>query len=92
MNNYEEYNDCKTQLEQIWKINANGIKIRSKCEWYEHGKKIFVILSKPRKKAVLFKAKFEQLFIMTKKQTMKQKLIIIFIIFSVICIKKTILF
>ena len=34
MNNYEEYNDCKTQLEQIYKIKTNGIKIRSKCEWY----------------------------------------------------------
>ena len=39
MNNHEEYNDCKTQLEQIYKIKANGIKIRSKCEWSEHGEK-----------------------------------------------------
>ena len=39
MNNHEEYNDCKTQLEQIYKIKANGIKIRSKCEWYEHREK-----------------------------------------------------
>ena len=39
MNNHEEYNDCKTQLEQIYKIKANGIKIRSKCEWYKHGEK-----------------------------------------------------
>ena len=29
---HEEYNDCKTQLQQIYKIKANGIKIRSKCE------------------------------------------------------------
>ena len=36
-------------------------------------RKILKILSKPRKKAVLFKAKFEQLFIVTKKQMMKQK-------------------
>ena len=36
MNNPVEYNDCKTQLEQICKIKANGIEIRSKCEWYEH--------------------------------------------------------
>ena len=40
------------------------------------------------KKAVLFKAKFEQLFIMTKKEMKKQKSIIIFILFSIICIKK----
>ena len=32
MNNYEEYNVCKTQLKQIYKIKENGIKIRSKCE------------------------------------------------------------
>ena len=29
MNNHEEYNDCKTQLEQVYNIKANGIKIRS---------------------------------------------------------------
>ena len=32
MNNHEEYNDCKTQIEQIYKIKANGIKIGS--GWY----------------------------------------------------------
>ena len=39
MNNHDEYNDCKSQLEQICKIKANRIKIRSKCEWYGHGEK-----------------------------------------------------
>ena len=39
LNNHEEYNDCKTQLEQMYKIKVNGIKIRSKCEWYQHGEK-----------------------------------------------------
>ena len=39
MNNHEEYNDCKTHLEQIYKIKANRIKIRIKCEWYEQGEK-----------------------------------------------------
>ena len=33
----KNYNDCKTPLEQIYKIKANGITIRSKCEWYEDG-------------------------------------------------------
>ena len=28
MSNHEEYNDCKTQLEHIYKIKANGIKIQ----------------------------------------------------------------
>ena len=39
MNNHEEYNDCKTQLERIYKVTANGMKIRSKCEWLEHYEK-----------------------------------------------------
>ena len=39
MNNHEEYNDCKTQLERIYKVTANGMKIRSKCEWLEHNQK-----------------------------------------------------
>ena len=39
MNNHEEYNDCKSQLEQIHKIKANRIKVRSKCEWYDYGEK-----------------------------------------------------
>ena len=50
MNNHEEY-DCKTQLKQIYKIKANGIKFRSKCEWYEHGEKsskFFLNLEKSR--------------------------------------------
>ena len=39
MHNHEEYNYCKIQLEQIYKIKANGKKIRSKCEWYRHREK-----------------------------------------------------
>ena len=51
VNKHEEYNDCKTQLEQIYKIKANGIKIRSKCEWYKLGEKspkLFLNLEKSR--------------------------------------------
>ena len=45
MNNHEEYNDFKTQLEQIYKIKANGTSmIRAR-------RKILKILSKPRKKS-----------------------------------------
>ena len=29
----------KTKLEQIYEEKANGVKIRSKCEWYEFGEK-----------------------------------------------------
>ena len=51
MKNHEEHNECKTQLEQIYKIKVNGIKIRSKCDWYEHGEKsskFFLSLKKSR--------------------------------------------
>ena len=51
MSNHEEYNDCKTQLEQIYKMKAIGIKIKSKCEWQEHGEKsskFFLNLEKSR--------------------------------------------
>ena len=51
MNNHVEYNDSKTQLEQTYKIKANGIKISSKFEWYKHGEKsskFFVNLEKSR--------------------------------------------
>ena len=49
MNNHEEYNDCKTQLEQIFKVKTNGIKIRSKCQWYKYevkSSKFFLNLEK----------------------------------------------
>ena len=84
MNNYEQYNDCKTQLEHNYKIKANGIKIRSKYEWYEHGEessKVFQYLENSR-------AIQNQVQTVTKQQVMKQKLIIIFILFSMIFIKK----
>ena len=51
INNHEVYNDCKTQLGQIYKIKANVIKIRSKCEWQEQGElssKFFLNLGKRR--------------------------------------------
>ena len=34
-----KYLDCKNKLEQIYEEKANGIKIRSKCEWYKFGEK-----------------------------------------------------
>ena len=44
--------------------------------------------SKITLKVALLKAKFEQIIITTKKPLMKQKLIIIFVLFSNIFIKK----
>ena len=34
-----DYQVCKQQLDEIYEKKAKGIKIRSKCNWYEHGEK-----------------------------------------------------
>ena len=33
------YKVCKQQLDEIYEKKAKSIKIRSKCNWYEHGEK-----------------------------------------------------
>ena len=81
MNNHDKYNDCKTQLEQIYKIKANEMKIRSKYEEYKHGEK-------SSKFSLIFKADFNQLFVMTKKAIMREKLILTFILYSIVYIDK----
>ena len=46
-----EYIECKNKLEQIYSEKANGIRIRSKCDWYEYGEKsskFFLNLEKSR--------------------------------------------
>ena len=46
-----EYISCKSKLDQFYKEKANGIRIRSKCDWYEYGEKstkFFLILEKTR--------------------------------------------
>ena len=35
----EYYLRYKLRLEEIYEITANGVKIRSKCDWYEYGEK-----------------------------------------------------
>ena len=37
--NRKLYNHYKNKLETIYDHIANGIRIRSKCGWYEHGRK-----------------------------------------------------
>ena len=39
LNNNPEYYQCKTQLEDIYQIQVDGIRTRSKCMWYEFGEK-----------------------------------------------------
>ena len=34
-----DYKVCKQQLDDIYEKKAKGIKIRRKCNWYEHGEK-----------------------------------------------------
>ena len=41
LNNNPEYYECKAQLEDIYQIQVDGIRTRSKCMWYEFGKKSF---------------------------------------------------
>ena len=38
-NNLGEYNSIKSELDAIYDHIAEGIRIRSKCDWYEQGKK-----------------------------------------------------
>ena len=37
--NLVEYINCKNQLKEIYDDIAKGIKVRSKCQWYEQGEK-----------------------------------------------------
>ena len=34
-----EYIDCRNKLDKIYEQKINGIRIRSKYNWYEHGEK-----------------------------------------------------
>ena len=46
-----DYKVCKQQLDEIYEKKEKGIKIRSKCNWYEHGEKptkFFLNLEKHR--------------------------------------------
>ena len=49
--NKDEYRNCKDELNKIYDNVAKGVKIRSKCNWYEHGEKsskFFLNLEKSR--------------------------------------------
>ena len=35
----EDYQACKTKLDQIYDKKVEGLKIRNKCDWYEKGEK-----------------------------------------------------
>ena len=57
--NLEKYNNCKTNLEQIYDHIAEGIKVRTKTQWYEEGEKsskFFLNLEKTKLPVVLLKS------------------------------------
>ena len=37
--NIEEYHKCKADLDEIYDNIAEGVKIRSNCQWYEENEK-----------------------------------------------------
>ena len=60
----DHYLECKNNLEQIYQEKANGVKIRSKCDWYEFGEK----------SSMHCKTRFELSFVTKKKLRIKTKL------------------
>ena len=40
-NNLGKYNSIKNELDAIYDHIAEGIRIRSKCDWYEHATNFF---------------------------------------------------
>ena len=37
--NIEEYHKCKADLDEIYDNIAEGVKVRSRCQWYEENEK-----------------------------------------------------
>ena len=35
----QDYNECKRELDEIYEKIAEGIRVRSRCQWYEEGEK-----------------------------------------------------
>ena len=68
-----EYIDCKNKSDKTYEQKINGIRIRSKCDWYEYGEKsskFFLIL----KKRDLHKAQFEILQKIKKSLTCHKRI------------------
>ena len=38
------YTEIKEKLDKIYQAKTNGIRIRSKCDWYKHGEKTLTII------------------------------------------------
>ena len=61
------YNHCKNELVTIYGHIADGIRIRSKYEWYEHGEKSTKFLKKILKKNEASKTESGNLLLKKKK-------------------------
>ena len=51
-NNLSKYNSVRNELDEIYNHTTEGTHIRSKCDWYKHGKKstkFFLNLEKQRR-------------------------------------------
>ena len=70
----QQYDSCKVRLEEIYENIAEGIKVRSRCQWYEDGEKstkFFLNLEKSRaEKSTIKKLEID------KKEIVDQSLII----------------
>ena len=61
--NIQCYNICKRELDSIYDHIAEGTRTQSKCNWYEPGEKIFLIL----KRILVTNIRFVSLYLMKKK-------------------------
>ena len=59
------HNTYNKELDSIYDEIAEGIRIRSKCDWYEHGEKFHKLFLNLEKK-LFIKSKFVSLYL-TKK-------------------------
>ena len=57
----EDYLRCKLRLEEIYNTKANGVKIWSKCNWYEYGETFSTFFSNLEKNCFTFRVKFVNL-------------------------------
>ena len=62
----EHYLECKNNLEKIFQEKANGIKMRSKCNWYGFGEKSSKF-SLTQKSSMRCKTKLELSFVAKMK-------------------------
>ena len=70
--NRKLYNHYKNELETIYDHIADGIRIRRKCEWYEHREKSTKFFSNLEKSGAS-KAESENLLLKEKKQPIPKK-------------------